>query len=349
MNILSESTYSNKLIVPRHYILVDGSYFIFYRFHALTSWWRRAKIDQLEVLNNPAENAEFVEKFKAICAKKLNELDLNTALAQDGKQNIKGNKKSIMMSYESVLIIAKDCPRENIWRTALYPEYKATRTSTPNIYPFFKLFYDEIIPKYQERLTSSRPREEIRAPLSPTPVPEGTGSDEKPLNCHIVSHPHFEADDCVAVGVKQIQKKIDSDAINPVANQSKIFIIASDKDYLQIAEDNKVIIMTANFEIISERKSSTGSKEADLFCKIVLGDKSDNISGVFENCDKIKCGPKTALKLFGDKDKEQIEFNKLLAQGGDAVAKKYELNRRLIDFHFIPEAYSQEFIKQYFC
>ena len=39
------------------YVLVDGSYFIFYRFHALKVWWQNAKKDQ--PLEDPYDNKVF--------------------------------------------------------------------------------------------------------------------------------------------------------------------------------------------------------------------------------------------------------------------------------------------------
>ena len=54
------------------YILVDASYFIFFRVFALHIWWKNAKPD--ETLGNPIENEEFVEKFKSTFESKLYEL-----------------------------------------------------------------------------------------------------------------------------------------------------------------------------------------------------------------------------------------------------------------------------------
>ena len=45
-----------------NYILIDGSYFIFYRVFALHIWWRNAKPEIK--LENPFQNEEFVEKYK---------------------------------------------------------------------------------------------------------------------------------------------------------------------------------------------------------------------------------------------------------------------------------------------
>ena len=44
------------------YILLDTSYFIFYRYYALISWWKLAQPD-IEI-GIPIENEVFVEKFK---------------------------------------------------------------------------------------------------------------------------------------------------------------------------------------------------------------------------------------------------------------------------------------------
>ena len=42
------------------HILIDTSYFIFYRYYALINWWKCARPD--DPLGNPIENQEFVEK-----------------------------------------------------------------------------------------------------------------------------------------------------------------------------------------------------------------------------------------------------------------------------------------------
>ena len=46
-----------------NYILIDGSYFIFYRIFALHVWWRNANPEIK--LENPFQNEEFVEKYKS--------------------------------------------------------------------------------------------------------------------------------------------------------------------------------------------------------------------------------------------------------------------------------------------
>ena len=53
-----------KKEMPSHstFIFIDGSYFCFYRYHSLLTWWKNAYPD--EPLDNPYENEKFVEKFR---------------------------------------------------------------------------------------------------------------------------------------------------------------------------------------------------------------------------------------------------------------------------------------------
>ena len=44
------------------FILVDTSYWIFYRYFAIMQWWKHAKPDD-HLFDNPYENEEFLEKF----------------------------------------------------------------------------------------------------------------------------------------------------------------------------------------------------------------------------------------------------------------------------------------------
>ena len=55
-----------------NYILIDASYFIFYRVFALHVWWKNARPH--EELVNPYDNEEFVEKFKSTFKSKIDEI-----------------------------------------------------------------------------------------------------------------------------------------------------------------------------------------------------------------------------------------------------------------------------------
>ncbi len=264
------------------FIFIDGSYFCFYRYHSLLTWWRNAFPEEIDVLKDPYQNDNFVKKFKKTFVENVEKL-------------AKGLK--IDKSINPIIIVGKDCKRENIWRNELFPKYKATRSNGPEDGfmggPFFKMAYEEQLF-----------------------IQGGARS--------ILKHPHLEADDCIAISVKHLLETY------PTCN---IYIITSDKDYLQLAQE-RVHLYNLAFKDLTLQKSCTGSPDCDLFCKIVTGDTSDNIPSVFP-----KCGPKTALKYFENREL----FEKKL-QESEAFQQQYELNRKIIDFNYIPEELVHEFM-----
>lgn len=141
---------------------------------------------------------------------------------------------------------------------------------------------------------------------------------------YILHHPRLEADDCIALFVKY------SLVNHP---NSKAWIISSDKDFLQLVKPN-VKVFDLKYKEIALNKSSHNNPAMDLFCKIVMGDASDNIPSVLK-----KCGPVTALKCYQNKE----YFEKRLKD--EDAYEKYELNRKLIDFDYIPENYKKEFLE----
>lgn len=256
------------------FIFIDGSYFCFYRYYSLINWWKNAYPE--EPLGDPFLNQKFVDKFKKTFVEHVNELSKKLGL--DVNSNIK-------------ILVGKDCKREQIWRTKLFPEYKANRPHDDAFLggPFFKMAYDEGL-----------------------------------FNHKILYNSHLEADDCIAISVKYIINK------SPNAN---IYIITSDKDYLQLSKPN-VEIYNLAFKKLTDQKSSTGNPECDLFCKIVMGDVSDNIKSVLK-----KCGPKTALKCFENREYFEERMKK------ENAYELYNLNETLVDFNKIPKELVDEFLE----
>jgi len=141
----------------------------------------------------------------------------------------------------------------------------------------------------------------------------------------ILSFDRLEADDCIALSVRHIIKQ----------PNVEIYIITSDMDYLQLHCDN-VKIFDLSYKNIAEKKSSFGSAEINLFCKIVMGDTSDNIPSIFK-----KCGPKTALKCWEDKSYFDEKLKK------ENAYEIYERNKKLVSFDCIPDNYQKEFYDMY--
>jgi len=191
----------------------------------------------------------------------------------------------INKNVKPLFLIGKDCKRENIWRNAYHDNYKGTRKSVEGASLYFKRVFEE-------------------------------EWFQKAGALCILEHPELEADDCIALTVKWILDKYP---------ENRIYIITSDKDYLQLVEP-RVQIFDLSFKNIALQKSSTGNAAKDLFCKIVMGDPSDNITPVLKNC-----GPKTAAKCFEDRNYFEERMKK------ENAYEKFKTNRFIIDFEYIPQ------------
>jgi 5'-3' exonuclease len=139
----------------------------------------------------------------------------------------------------------------------------------------------------------------------------------------ILHHPSLEADDCIAIYIQDILQ----DAFQSIS------IITSDKDYLQLVAPT-IYVFDMKLNDLSKQKSSFGCSKKDLFCKIVMGDISDNIPPIFK-----KCGMKTSAKYFDD----QTSFYERLHR--ENAMEQWKLNQLLVDFHSIPTNIRKEFIE----
>jgi len=262
------------------FIFVDGSYYCFYRYFALQQWWKNAYPD--EPLDDPYQNEKFVEKFRKTFVDNLEQIPKKLKIHKD--------------PIKPILIVGKDCKREDIWRNDIFKDYKANRGNRPEDGfmggPFFKMAYEEEL--FQKGGAKA-----------------------------ILKHPRLEADDCIALSVKYLLDKY------PLC---KIYIITSDRDYLQLNAHN-VDLFTLTYKNLADGKTSTGNAVDDLKIKIIMGDTSDNIPSVFP-----KCGLKTAQKCIEDE-----EFFKKKMANNPLYYEQYKLNEQLVNFDKIPSKYVEEF------
>lgn len=112
-----------KIINDEDVLIIDFSYFIIYRYHALHTWF---KLSQTELKDDL-----YLEKFF-----KLSVCHLEKIIK---KLSIKHN-----------IILLGDCHRSEIWRMGFFPQYKESRNKyweknpiSPNIFPLIK---DKLIP-----------------------------------------------------------------------------------------------------------------------------------------------------------------------------------------------------------
>lgn len=271
------------------FILIDTSYWIFYRYFAIMQWWNHAK-SEINLNNNPYENEEFLEKFIKTFVESL----------EGFKKKQKLHKQRSKPATPCTIIAARDCPRKEIWRNSLYNSYKETRDKDDSFMggPFFKHVYQE-----NNKLL-------FQAGVN-----------------NVFRFPNLEGDDIIAITKKIIRQKYP---------EAQIYIIANDHDYLQLLDDHTEII---NFQNKNLRESKKVFPEADknLFYKIVLGDKSDNIMPIFK-----KCGPKTCEKYY---ENQELFLEALTKEEG--AREKYLLNKKLVDFNEIPGELVNEFLEEY--
>ena len=221
------------------YLIVDGSYYCFYRYFALTQWWNAAHPNET-LCESPITDADFVQRYKSAFVNKLIEL-----------------KKKILKMYGKdktiVPIVAKDCPRKEIWRMQLFPTYKANRNteSSHKAGPFFAMAYND-------------------------------GLFEQAGFTEIISAPHLEADDCASIACNVLLGRDDD---------TQVVIITSDMDYLQLMRPG-LTLLDLKYKSLTESKKCLGNSQMDLFVKIMTGDTSDCIPSVFPKCGMktaIKC------------------------------------------------------------
>lgn len=266
--------------LTKNFIIIDGSYFIFYRYYALVQWWSFYKNEKIE---NPYENEEFLNKFKTSFVDKVKEI----------------SKK--LKIDNPIYLVAKDCPRQTIWRHAYIEKYKANRAYDTNEHSNISNFFKMV---YSDKLFESAHIQKV------------------------IEFSELEADDCIALTTKYIFNKFKQHTDSTV----NIYIIASDIDYLQLLEPS-LHIYDLKFKSIKESKKYTGNAKKDLFYKIVMGDKSDNIPSIFP-----KCGLKTAIKCYED----PLFFEEKLKQFQHSK-ELFERNRQIIDFNYIPIEKQEQF------
>jgi len=269
------------------FILVDTSYWIFYRYYAILQWWNHAKLTD-PLPENHIDNNEFLEKFTKTFLESLELFKKKQKLHKQGKKS----------APHCTIIAVRDCPRKDIWRNKLYENYKGTRVHDNgfNGAPFFKAIYQNNNQKLYEAGVN-----------------------------HVLQFPNLEADDIIAIVKLELRTKYPD---------SKIYIIANDHDYLQLLDDQTEII-NFQYKFLKESKKVFDEPAKNLFYKIVLGDKSDNIMPVFK-----KCGPKTCEKYYANKE---LFAEALIKEVG--AQEKYELNKKLVSFDEIPHDLIENFKK----
>lgn len=202
-------------------LLCDTSYIVFYKYYAIKSWFKRAQDEEVDI-DNIMNNVDFIKKYDQSFEKMIEEFS-----------------KRYNVPFKNI-VFAKDCMREKIWRTKIYPAYKACRDDKTSSFnrEIFKHTYDKLLP----RLKSTYGFTDI-------------------------GHTSLEADDIIALFVAYLKKINDTCAIT---------IITNDNDYVQLYKHG-VGIYNIQHKSLRDRIDDVDNY---LALKIIIGDKSDNIKAI---------------------------------------------------------------------
>jgi 5'-3' exonuclease len=115
-------------------LFIDLSYYIFYRYYALMSWYNKQEYEEINI-ENLSEDIIFKEKYIRLFI-----------------SSIKRLQDKFGINNEEV-IFAQDCCRCEIWRNNYYEDYKKGREENVEKFnPYcFTLTYREIIPLLEKR------------------------------------------------------------------------------------------------------------------------------------------------------------------------------------------------------
>jgi 5'-3' exonuclease len=203
----------------------------------------------------------------------------------------------------SIIIFCMDSPKQDLWRTELKSDYKGDRIDLSlkhNFKPTFNYTYDTMIPEFIKSNS----------------------------NIHSLRIDKLEADDLIAIISIYLENNY---------SKQQVYIVSGDDDFLQLGRPNLIF---ANYK---KKKPFTLSKEEakdKLKNKILLGDKSDCIEGIFKNI----------MPRGKFKQSDIINSDKLLDEYLEMVPeakKRYELNKKMIDFQNIPKTYFNKVAKMF--
>lgn len=271
----------------KNILLVDVSYCVFYKFFALRNWYKRAHPDkEIPDEYDWMQDEVFMTKYKKLFFDKI------TKICR--KNNI----------HNSNIVFNIDCKHTTIWRNYIYQDYKGTRQEShkrSKFYAFglFKLVIEELLPEFAAKHNNS--------------ILKVEACEADDIVANIVIHLENERQNC---------NNMDSFDIDnyDTSNIRKIYILASDTDYIQLCNDNVILIDMNNNNLNNKYLSNNINQRYYLIQKILIGDISDNIPQCMINLDflkkyKIKCQDKMILsKEIDGTEYKFVKVNKNIAE-----------------------------------
>lgn len=128
-------------------LMLDGGFFVFFRWYALYNYYKLSSPDAPLDVPNILLNHQFIEKFDKLF-----------------EDNIDKLAKKNHVPYKNV-VFCKDCMRDNIWRYEFFTPYKRSREERLTTFngDIFKHCYNTLLPKLSKKMgiqTCEHPRAE---------------------------------------------------------------------------------------------------------------------------------------------------------------------------------------------
>lgn len=201
---------------------------------------------------------------------------------------------------KSLIIFARDPKQKDIWRNKIMDNYKGKRqdlTLKNNFKPIFSYTYDILLPKWEKE------------------------ND----NILVFKESKIEADDIIAILAKYFRENYPD---------KKIYLVSGDEDFLQLGDENIYFAHYKKKKLFQLTKQEAAYK---LIEKIINGDCSDNIEGIFK-------GKRVKEKKELIKSNEKLQ--KYLKENKD-IKEKFIRNQKMIDFNYIPKKYEKKLINKF--
>jgi 5'-3' exonuclease len=200
----------------------------------------------------------------------------------------------------SIIIFCMDTPKEQVWRTTdIKVDYKGTRLDLNKKTNFMPTF------KYTYNVI----------------IPHILKNNN---NIYKLRINKLEADDIIGI----ICKYLENTHLN-------IYILSGDEDFLQLGKSNLFFI---NFKNKKPLELSSNEAIMALHKKLLLGDKSDNITTIF---------PSRFSHELKNKLLESLELFNVFIKLNPLIEEKYIENSKLINFDRIPDKFKKEIINEF--
>jgi len=273
----------SKLNLDLPILLIDTSYWLYYRFFSLRNWYFRAYPEKYNNNDKNSFNADYNWFEDEVFMNKYKKLFI---------ENIKKICKKFKIKLNNV-IFCIDCPHNDIWRKTYITKLnekidinnekiinEKNKNETNNNEDNYEDNNEEhervkeLIQEYKGTRLESHKKNRFNSfnifnYMKTIFLPTLKDDNNNPIK--ILSCSQCEADDIIGHFTLYIKN------VN-IQKLPTIYILANDNDYLQIC-NNTVKLINGVGKIISISQESNSNNIGDnyLLSKILLGDKSDNI------------------------------------------------------------------------